>query len=175
MSYLRKALKLGCTFTISMEHDHQYLVIAVERDETKLFTQTGVAELSYLIEFEQLEVAASAALRILAEKSEVLDAVMMMYTNEPCRICGKMITRDDLRGLVFAGYSQGNVSRAAHGECWNKGISKSKWTYPEDASNEQPHPPVVNGRESWLSTRRRPWWVRLVSAVVRWVGRKVEV
>jgi hypothetical protein len=69
MSYLRKALKLGCTFTVSMEQDHQSIVVDVTHNEIKLFTQTGVTELSYLIEFEQLELAADAALRILAERS----------------------------------------------------------------------------------------------------------
>jgi hypothetical protein len=69
-------------------------------------------------------------------RGAVLDAVMMMYTNEPCRICGKMITRDDLKKLVFAGYSKGNVSRAAHGECWDKGIDKSEWSYPEYDPND---------------------------------------
>jgi hypothetical protein len=44
--------------------------------------------------------------------------VMGMYTNEPCRICRRMILPEDLDGLIFAGYSEDNTSRAAHGKCW---------------------------------------------------------
>lgn len=61
----------------------------------------------------------------------VVDATMMMYTNEPCRICGKLITKNDLDELVFAGYSQDNKSRAAHGDCWKKNIPQVEWAYPK--------------------------------------------
>jgi hypothetical protein len=43
---------------------------------------------------------------------------LAMYTNEPCRICGRMIGVDDLKDLVFAGYSKRWPARAAHGRCW---------------------------------------------------------
>lgn len=43
-----------------------------------------------------------------------------MYTGEPCRICGRILKMDDIRGdgVVFAGYSADNTSRAAHKRCW---------------------------------------------------------
>ncbi len=58
-----------------------------------------------------------------------LDIVFGMYSNEPCRICGKNVTLEQIKSdAVFAGYSQDNKSRSAHKECWNKNIPKSQWT-----------------------------------------------
>ena len=42
----------------------------------------------------------------------------LMYADEPCRICGRLITEDDLKEAVFAGYSEDNDGRCAHGRCW---------------------------------------------------------
>lgn len=69
MSDLRKALKMDCTFTIAMERGTTTILVIARRGEAQFFVQSGVAELGYLNEFEQLEVAATAALRLLAEKS----------------------------------------------------------------------------------------------------------
>lgn len=44
---------------------------------------------------------------------------LLMYVNEPCRICGRVIRREDLHDSVFAGYSKDNKSRAAHKRCWD--------------------------------------------------------
>ncbi len=59
------------------------------------------------------------------------------YGYEPCRICGKILTNEDLQTAVFAGHSQDNRSRAAHGECWQQwgiaemGDDTSHWAIPE--------------------------------------------
>lgn len=53
------------------------------------------------------------------EDNEVALAVaLMMYANEPCRICGRQITVMDVRTAVFAGYSDIRPARAAHRDCW---------------------------------------------------------
>lgn len=52
---------------------------------------------------------------------------LIQYANEPCRICGQMITENDVipggPGLIFVGYSDDNTSRAAHGRCWQGFLS----------------------------------------------------
>lgn len=58
------------------------------------------------------------------------DLVMSFYTNEPCRICGKVINKDDLDGLVYAGYSDDNKARAAHKNCWDNKPPQDKWAHP---------------------------------------------
>jgi hypothetical protein len=50
--------------------------------------------------------------------SAAIDMALAMYTNEPCRICGRNIEREDVGGLIFTGYSKDNTSRAAHGRCY---------------------------------------------------------
>lgn len=61
----------------------------------------------------------------------LVKATIMMYINEPCRICGKMITEKDIPTMVWAGYSSNNDARSAHGICWEK--------YPSE-DGETPHP-----------------------------------
>jgi hypothetical protein len=60
------------------------------------------------------------------------DLAMSFYAGEPCRVCGELITRDDLHDLVFAGYSKDNKSRSAHGKCWELNRPKEEWAYPDD-------------------------------------------
>ena len=49
----------------------------------------------------------------------LVNLALAFYVGEPCRICGKPITRKDLdNGAVFAGYSKDKKSRTAHKECW---------------------------------------------------------
>ncbi len=50
------------------------------------------------------------------EREQAAKMALAMYVGEPCRICGQQIT--DLKGVVFAGYSDDSTSRAAHGLCW---------------------------------------------------------
>lgn len=66
----------------------------------------------------------------------LVDLAVSMYTNEPCRICGELLTMEDMRnGAVFAGYSSDNAARSAHGECWRKypgdsaGAPRSEWVH----------------------------------------------
>lgn len=68
------------------------------------------------------------------EKSHqiLVDLVMSFYVGEPCRICGMLITKDDLNKLVYAGYSKNNQARSAHGKCWQENKPKSEWVYSED-------------------------------------------
>lgn len=48
-----------------------------------------------------------------------LSIALLMYANEPCRICGRSISVDEVRDAVFAGYSDRFPgSRAAHKRCW---------------------------------------------------------
>ena len=47
--------------------------------------------------------------------SPLIDVALSMYEDEPCRICGRLLTMEDLKnGAVFAGYSDDNTSRPAH-------------------------------------------------------------
>lgn len=41
-----------------------------------------------------------------------------MYADEACRICGQILTVEDLSDAKFAGYSDDHKSRSAHGTCW---------------------------------------------------------
>jgi hypothetical protein len=59
-----------------------------------------------------------------------LECALNMYVGEPCRICGKPITGEDLDNhAVFAGYSKDNKSRSAHSECWAKNIPAESWVH----------------------------------------------
>lgn len=69
-------------------------------------------------------------------RSYLLNIALSMYTNEPCRICGELLTMEDMRnGAVFAGYSSDNAARAAHGECWRRypgdsaGTPRTEWRH----------------------------------------------
>jgi len=64
------------------------------------------------------------------------EIAIAMYANEPCRICGEILSLDDIRaGAVFAGYSSGNEARAAHKSCWEQYPShdgktpRAEWKY----------------------------------------------
>jgi len=52
-------------------------------------------------------------------RARLAEIVLSMYMDEPCRICGRNILREDLETIVFAGYSDDNTSRAAHKRCWD--------------------------------------------------------
>lgn len=69
---------------------------------------------------------------MVAGIEKAIKMALSMYVDEPCRICGQMITWDDINDAVFAGYSTDNKSRSAHGECWRSGLPKHKWQYPFD-------------------------------------------
>lgn len=58
--------------------------------------------------------------------------LLMAYVDEPCRICGVLLTPEDLETAVFAGYSKEGGSRSAHGDCWALHLPKRAWAYPKD-------------------------------------------
>lgn len=65
----------------------------------------------------------------MKERKESLE--LMMYSNEPCRICGELVKPEDLSELIFVGYSTDSKSRTAHGQCWKDRGRQSEWAYPE--------------------------------------------
>ena len=57
-------------------------------------------------------------------KDALVQVALSMYANEPCRICGGIVTMDDLRnGAVYAGYSVDDTARSAHKACWQRSPS----------------------------------------------------
>lgn len=65
-------------------------------------------------------------------RAHVAEIAFSMYTNEPCRICGELLTAKN-RDMVYAGYSEGDKSRAAHKACWDSNTPKHLWAYPIDS------------------------------------------
>jgi hypothetical protein len=52
---------------------------------------------------------------------------LLMYADEPCRICGKLLSLEDVKdGAVFAGYADDNLSRSAHRRCWEGMVSVAR-------------------------------------------------
>ena len=75
-------------------------------------------------------------IKITAENSSHLaQFALSMYAGEPCRICGELLTMDDLNDdSVFAGYSSDNAARVAHETCWKRspmvdGIVPGDWVH----------------------------------------------
>lgn len=55
---------------------------------------------------------------------ETLELALSAYCDEPCRICGVLLTMADIQdGAVFAGYSPDNKSRAAHKRCFDGALA----------------------------------------------------
>lgn len=46
------------------------------------------------------------------------EMALSMYAGEPCRICRRILTREDIDNAVFAGYSLDGTARSAHRVCW---------------------------------------------------------
>jgi len=68
--------------------------------------------------------------RLTSEKSIIPSIAIAMYADEPCRICGVILTLNDIfDGAVFAGYSKNNEARAAHKKCWDKNLPMSEWKF----------------------------------------------
>jgi hypothetical protein len=71
---------------------------------------------------------------MIMKSDSLLDFALSMYASEPCRICGEILSREDVRTAVFAGYSENNEARAAHNDCWEKypavnQMPRSEWVY----------------------------------------------
>lgn len=55
-----------------------------------------------------------------------------MYADEPCRICRRLLTMDDLKdGAKFAGYSVDEKARVAHRVCWDNFVELLQTLPPE--------------------------------------------
>lgn len=65
------------------------------------------------------------------DRNHAVFLALAAYANEPCRICGEMITMQQVTNehVVFAGYSSNNEARSTHKECWDKNIPMSEWKY----------------------------------------------
>lgn len=56
---------------------------------------------------------------ISTDRDAAFQMIIGMYADEPCRICGSLITREDIsHGAVFVGYSNKFPGRSAHRPCW---------------------------------------------------------
>ena len=53
---------------------------------------------------------------------ELAGLAVAMYAGEPCRICGELLTMEDLND--GAGHSDDNSSRSAHRQCWENSFAK---------------------------------------------------
>ena len=96
-----------------MSKDMNELNFPLDKDVTRIPIEDGVIHAVTITE---------------GNHSYLVNLALSMYTNEPCRICGTTITKDDLDLLVFAGYSQDDMARAAHGHCWERYPSLDKKT-----------------------------------------------
>jgi hypothetical protein len=81
--------------------------------------------------------------------SELTPNILLMYSNEPCRICGRLLTVDDIETAVFTGYSEDNKERSAHERCW-QGFVNVLRSAPADKLAEllAPTPPAVRSQSS---------------------------
>ena len=55
-----------------------------------------------------------------------------MYVGEPCRICGELLTMEDMEdNAVWAGYAtDGSGARSAHRLCWElRGNDPASWSH----------------------------------------------
>jgi hypothetical protein len=76
VSDLVKALKGGVIFEIAMPFPYETRIIA-KHGERQLFVQYNIKELN---DFEQLEVAAQAANRLLSEQPDICPEPRRVYT-----------------------------------------------------------------------------------------------
>ncbi len=83
----------------------------------------------------QTEITMKTVVIIPAGRNGIVELTQSKYANEPCRICGKLLTLEDVtNNIIFAGYSLNQETRAAHSECWEQNIPKEQWAYPQDES-----------------------------------------
>ena len=65
------------------------------------------------------------------DNTQFVDLALAMYSNEPCRICGRILTIEDIRaGAVWAGYDKESSSRVAHKACWDNAMEIVREMYP---------------------------------------------
>lgn len=75
---------------------------------------------------------------------KVFHFALSMYVNEPCRICRRLITWEDISDAVFAGYSADNTARSAHKMCWDNALDTMRdfanqhgFDFPSPEENQQ--------------------------------------
>ena len=53
----------------------------------------------------------------------LVNLALSFYAGEPCRLCQREITMDDLQGAArYVGYSEKYEGRSVHDECWSRFI-----------------------------------------------------
>lgn len=62
-------------------------------------------------------------------RKDAFRLALSMYTGEPCRICGQLMQYGDLSDTVWAGYSEGDRARIAHGHCWDRQVPQEEWAH----------------------------------------------
>lgn len=77
-----------------------------------------------------------AVVRLTPENRQAAFEMAISMYIEPCRICGEMLTRQDLNTAVWAGWGSrddGKSARAAHKSCWDAcKDDKANWAFPND-------------------------------------------
>jgi hypothetical protein len=62
---------------------------------------------------------------------------LSMYAGEPCRICGHILTLEDVKaGAIWTGYSKDGKSRSAHKICWDNAMEIAREMYPSALGSE---------------------------------------
>lgn len=78
-------------------------------------------------------------------REAALEMALSMYVSEPCRICRRALTRDDIREAKFAGYSRDGQARAAHRVCWQNFVELLQTT-PAQRLHELVHSEEGEGK-----------------------------
>ena len=65
------------------------------------------------------------------DDTRFIDIALRIYTDEPCRICGIILTDEDIKaGAIWAGYDKDSKSRVAHKICWDNAMEIVREMYP---------------------------------------------
>ena len=111
------------------ESSDEWAVIVCKCGESLGFTESGETRICECGEIYRYQTYVEVAVHEKV-KGKLIDWAVIMYANEPCRICGELLTPEDiLDDAVFVGYSKDNKSRSAHKECWEKNVPIEQWKY----------------------------------------------
>ena len=65
------------------------------------------------------------------DDTRFIDIALRMYADELCRICGHILTDEDIKaGAIWTGYSKDGKSRSAHKDCWDNAMEIVREMYP---------------------------------------------
>ena len=108
----------------SYEHYDEWVEIRCKCGESLGFSESGETRICECGEIYRYQTYVEVAIQETGKKGKkLIDLPVMMYANEPCRVCGEILTPEDiLDDAVFVGYSKGNKSRSAHKKCWEKNV-----------------------------------------------------